>query len=205
MVNSSGWGQHRVLPGRQGARARIVAEVPVVAQDDGSRLRRDVEAGLTISAWTAPSTPIPESEPRRVLRRVSWLSHAASTAPSRCSPQMMCIIIIIEPTACWNSVGEPFKPPGPITLNASFEGSPNTRHRTRGRPLAWPRATTDCAAAHAACDADGRKFAGGLSLAVPGPEAVEPPPVVPDPIRGHRKVCTQDYGLNGPSVHRWTS
>ena len=31
----------------------------------------------------------------------------------------------IEPTACWNSVSGPFKPPGPITLNASFEGSHN--------------------------------------------------------------------------------
>ena len=31
------------------------------------------------------------------------------------------------------------------------------------------RATTDCAAQNAACDADGRKFAGGLTLAVPGP------------------------------------
>ena len=31
------------------------------------------------------------------------------------------------------------------------------------------RATTDCAAPNAACDADGRKFAGGLTLAVPGP------------------------------------
>ena len=37
--------------------------------------------------------------------------------------QMMSIII--EPTACWNSVSGPFKPPGPITLNASFEGSHN--------------------------------------------------------------------------------
>ena len=31
------------------------------------------------------------------------------------------------------------------------------------------RATTDCAAQHAACDAEGRKFAGALSLTVPGP------------------------------------
>ena len=31
------------------------------------------------------------------------------------------------------------------------------------------RATTDCATAHAACDAGGRKFAGGLALTVPGP------------------------------------
>ena len=33
--------------------------------------------------------------------------------------------IIIEPTACWNSVSGPFKPPGPATLNASFEESHN--------------------------------------------------------------------------------
>ena len=31
------------------------------------------------------------------------------------------------------------------------------------------RATTDCTAAHAACDSQGRKFTGGLSLTVPGP------------------------------------
>ena len=35
-------------------------------------------------------------------------------------------VLIIEPTACWNSVSGPFKPPGPATLNASFEG-PTTR------------------------------------------------------------------------------
>ena len=44
------------------------------------------------------------------------------------------------------------------------------------------RATTDCAVAHAACDAEGRKFAGGLSLAVPGPENEEATPVTPDPV-----------------------
>ena len=32
------------------------------------------------------------------------------------------------------------------------------------------RATTDCTAQHAACDAEGRKFAGNLSLTIPGPE-----------------------------------
>ena len=37
------------------------------------------------------------------------------------------------------------------------------------------RATTDCAAQNAACDAEGRKFAGELSLTVPGPAS---PPVV---------------------------
>ena len=37
------------------------------------------------------------------------------------------------------------------------------------------RATTDCAAQYAACDAEGRKFAGDLSLTVPGPSS---PPVV---------------------------
>ena len=37
------------------------------------------------------------------------------------------------------------------------------------------RATTDCAAQYAACDADGRKFAGDLRLTVPGPHT---PPMV---------------------------
>ena len=32
------------------------------------------------------------------------------------------------------------------------------------------RATTDCAAPHAVCDAGGRKFAGGLTVTIPGPE-----------------------------------
>ena len=59
------------------------------------------------------------------------------------------------------------------------------RRLEKGRNLRWEvtvepdggeavtlaaRATADCAAQHAACDAAGRKFAGGLSLAVPGPQ-----------------------------------
>ena len=58
------------------------------------------------------------------------------------------------------------------------------RRRVKGSNLQWEiavvpegddavtltaRATTDCTAQNAACDADGRKFAGGLTLAVPGP------------------------------------
>ena len=39
------------------------------------------------------------------------------------------------------------------------------------------RATTDCAASHAACDATGRKFSGELTLTVPGP-APEPEPEI---------------------------
>ena len=31
----------------------------------------------------------------------------------------------IEPRACWSSAGGPFKPPGPVIPNASFEGSHN--------------------------------------------------------------------------------
>ena len=61
------------------------------------------------------------------------------------------------------------------------------RRLEKGRNLRWEmtvvpegdgavtltaRATTDCAAAHAACDAGGRKFAGGLALTVPGPETL---------------------------------
>ena len=33
--------------------------------------------------------------------------------------------IIIEPRACWNTAGGPFKPPGPGIPNASFEASQN--------------------------------------------------------------------------------
>ena len=33
--------------------------------------------------------------------------------------------IIIEPGACWTSAGGPFKPPGPVIPNASFEASQN--------------------------------------------------------------------------------
>ena len=59
------------------------------------------------------------------------------------------------------------------------------RRLEKGRNLRWEvrvepdgeaavtfaaRATADCAAQHAACDAAGRKFAGGLSLTVPGPQ-----------------------------------
>ena len=71
------------------------------------------------------------------------------------------------------------------------------RRLKKGRNLRWEmtivpegdgtvtltaRATTDCASAGATCDADGRRFAGGLSLTVSGPENEEPAPVVPDPI-----------------------
>ena len=38
-----------------------------------------------------------------------------------------------------------------------------------GAVMLTAHATTDCAASHAACDAEGRKFAGGLELTVPGP------------------------------------
>ena len=61
------------------------------------------------------------------------------------------------------------------------------RRLEKGRDLRWEmtivpesdgavtltaRATTDCAAANATCDADGRKFAGGLGLMVPGPQTL---------------------------------
>ena len=44
-------------------------------------------------------------------------------AGSRCSPRTMSITI--EPRAYWTSAGGPFKPPGLVTPNASFEGSHN--------------------------------------------------------------------------------
>ena len=44
-------------------------------------------------------------------------------AGSRCSPRTTCITI--EPRACWSSAGGPFKPPGPVIPDASFEGSHN--------------------------------------------------------------------------------
>ena len=44
-------------------------------------------------------------------------------AGSRCSPRTTSIII--EPRACWTSAGAPFKPPGRVIPNASFEASHN--------------------------------------------------------------------------------
>ena len=43
------------------------------------------------------------------------------------------------------------------------------------------RATTDCAASHAACDATGRKFSGELTLTVPGPPPAPEPEPEPEP------------------------
>ena len=69
-----------------------------------------------------------------------------------------------------------------------------TRRLEKGRNLRWEmtvvpdgdgavtltaRATTDCAAANATCDADGRKFAGGLGLTVPGPETLPAVSIAP--------------------------
>ena len=76
-----------------------------------------------------------------------------------------------------------------------IEGGAITRvwRRERGKNRLWgititpdgddavtlaARATTDCAAPHAVCDAEGRKFTGGLTATIPGPEVSEPP----DPI-----------------------
>ena len=42
----------------------------------------------------------------------------------------------------------------------------------QGSVMLTARVTTDCAAQHAACDADGRKFAGNLRLMVPGPQTL---------------------------------
>ena len=38
---------------------------------------------------------------------------------------------IIAPAACWTRAGAPFKPPGSVTPNASFEGSHN--------PISFPK------------------------------------------------------------------
>ena len=50
-------------------------------------------------------------------------SSLGGMAGSRCSPRTTSITI--EPRACWSSAGGPFKPPGPVIPNASFEGSHN--------------------------------------------------------------------------------
>ena len=42
----------------------------------------------------------------------------------------------------------------------------------QGSVMLTARVTTDCAAQHAVCDADGRKFAGNLRLMVPGPQTL---------------------------------
>ena len=46
-----------------------------------------------------------------------------ATAGSPCSPPMM--FTMTAPSTCWHSASASWKPPGPITLNASFEGSRN--------------------------------------------------------------------------------
>ena len=49
--------------------------------------------------------------------------------------------------------------------------------RTSGDVILTARATTDCSARHAACDADGRKFDGALSLTIAGPQSTVGPVV----------------------------
>ena len=44
-----------------------------------------------------------------------------------CSPRTTCITI--ELRACWSSAGGPFKPPGPVIPNASFEGFVRSHNR----------------------------------------------------------------------------
>ena len=68
------------------------------------------------------------------------------------------------------------------------------RRLEKGRNLRWEvtvepdggeavtlaaRATADCAAQHAACDANGRKFTGGLALTVPGPATLPAVSIAP--------------------------
>ena len=49
--------------------------------------------------------------------------------------------------------------------------------RTSGDVILSARATTDCSAPHAACDADGRKFDGALRLTIAGPQSTVGPVV----------------------------
>ena len=70
--------------------------------------------------------PLPRHHRRdRLLPNVPSLGTTPNIAMagSRCSPRTTSITI--EPRACWSSAGGPFKPPGPVIPNASFEGSHN--------------------------------------------------------------------------------
>ena len=70
--------------------------------------------------------PLPRHHRRdRLLPERSSLGTTPNIAMagSRCSPRTTSITI--EPRACWSSAGGPFKPPGPVIPNASFEGSHN--------------------------------------------------------------------------------
>ena len=70
--------------------------------------------------------PLPRQSPPRspsAERSSLGTTPNIAMAGSPCSPRTTCITI--EPGACWSSAGGPFKPPGPVIPNASFEESHN--------------------------------------------------------------------------------
>ena len=71
--------------------------------------------------WAASTTSPPRSPSAE--RSSLGTTPNIAMAGSRCSPRTTSITI--EPRACWSSAGGPFKPPGPVIPNASFEGSHN--------------------------------------------------------------------------------
>ena len=72
----------------------------------------------SLGASTTSPPPSPSAE-----RSCLGTTPSIAMAGSRCSPRTTSIII--EPRACWTSAGAPFKPPGPVIPNASFEASQN--------------------------------------------------------------------------------
>ena len=73
-------------------------------------------ASLAASTTSPPRSPSAERSSLGTTPNIAM-------AGSRCSPRTTSITI--EPRACWSSAGGPFKPPGPVIPNASFEGSHN--------------------------------------------------------------------------------
>ena len=88
-----------------------------------TRIRdREHTASLEAEGSLAASTTSPPRSPSAERSSLGTTPNIAM-AGSRCSPRTTCITI--EPRACWSSAGGPFKPPGPVIPNASFEGSQN--------------------------------------------------------------------------------
>ena len=109
---------------RSGTRHRRMAAARMAGVRHGLR-----NIPTQTAKWPDPPAFSMQSAPSTADCSSPGTTPSIATLGSRCSPQMMSIII--EPTACWNSVSGPFKPPGPITLNASFEGSHNPTGEVR--------------------------------------------------------------------------
>ena len=82
----------------------------------GSRPRSTTRASPGASTTSPPRSP-------SAGRSSPGTTPSIAMAGSRCPPRTTSIII--EPGACSTSAGAPFKPPGPVIPNASFEAFQN--------------------------------------------------------------------------------